>query len=163
MQPERPASFDAAVVAHIPYIERFVRKLAPRDDVEEITQDVLAYAMNRWNLYRPADGSIGTWLAWQVRSIVKQRRDKAKTLRKHFSDADPEAVLAVRSSQPQQENIVMANQTLRRLSRSRGGRMLVRVASGELMREVGAKRGVTHQRVHQLIEEARVNLKKVAA
>lgn len=159
---DRPAEFDAKLVAYTEYIKGFIRKIAPQENTEEVTQDVMLYALEKWHLYRPNDGGFGTWLSWQVRTVVAGYRGKAKTRRKHFSEANLDELLPFRSTEPRQENIVMATQTVRKLSRSRGGRMLVRLATGERMHEIGARRKISHQRVEQLVSRARKQIKKVA-
>ncbi|MCG7507085.1 sigma-70 family RNA polymerase sigma factor [Mesorhizobium retamae] len=159
---ERPAEFDQKLEAHIDYIKNFIRKIAPQENLEEVTQDVMLYALEKWHLYRPDDGGFGTWLSWQVRTVVEGYRGKAKTRRKYFSEADVGELLPFRSTEPQQENIVMAAQMVRKLSRSRGGRMLVRLAAGERMYEIAARRKISHQRVEQLISKERKKIQKVA-
>jgi RNA polymerase sigma factor (sigma-70 family) len=153
---QRPKEFDAQLVAYLPGLRNHAKRFVAREDVDELVQDTVAYALQRWTLYRDAEGTFATWLQWQMRAVIANRKEKAGTKKRKHKDVP---IDGLRLTTPaRQEDIVYAGQIVRRLSRSRDGRMLVRLGKGEKLREIGERRGITHERVRQLTERARENL-----
>ncbi|TJV67343.1 MAG: hypothetical protein E5X76_32755 [Mesorhizobium sp.] len=97
-----------------------------------------------------------------MRSIAQGKRQVAANKKKNMPAAGETALVGL-STSARQEDITYASQIVRRLSRSRDGRMLVRLGKGEMLREVGARRGITHERVRQLTAQARERLVKAVA
>ncbi|TPM59001.1 sigma-70 family RNA polymerase sigma factor [Mesorhizobium sp. B2-2-4] len=164
---KRPAVFDAAVMAYRPALIKLARKLTNTpDEREELVQDTLAYVFSHWANFRndptaPKNGMYN-WLTLNMRSIAQGKRNVAANARKNMPRASELAASMV-SVAASQENIVYAKQIVRRLSRSREGRMLVRIGGGEMLKDIGKRRGIGAERVRQLTDRARDGLKKVAA
>ncbi|MBZ9921666.1 sigma-70 family RNA polymerase sigma factor [Mesorhizobium sp. BR1-1-7] len=158
----RPAAFDNAVMAYLPALKKLARKLA-NNDADELVQDTMAYVFSHWTNFRgepsaPRNGMYN-WLTLNMRSLAQGKRSVAANARKNMPKAN-ESVLTSMATAPRQEDIAYANQVVRRLSRSREGRMLVRIGGGEMLKDVAAKRGIGVERVRQLTERARVRLVK---
>jgi DNA-directed RNA polymerase specialized sigma24 family protein len=164
---KRPEAFDAAVMAYIPGLKKLARKLTNTADArDELVQDTMVYAFSHWTNFRndppaPKNGMYN-WLTLNMRSIAQGKRQVAANAKKNMP-REPLSALVASATPASQENIVYANQIVRRLSRTREGRMLVRIGSGETLIEVGKRRGLCHERVRQLTERARESLMKVAA
>ncbi|HEU4984523.1 MAG TPA: sigma-70 family RNA polymerase sigma factor, partial [Nitrososphaera sp.] len=149
--PQRPAEFDRLLVKYMPGMYSHAKIFVRKHEIEELVQDTLAYALEKWRNYREAEGTFATWLQWQMRAVVQIRRSRYETRKKYTSNADAEKVMAVRSEPARQDELVYAGQVIGRLKRSRGGRMLLRRAKGEMLAEIGAKRKISQERVRQLI------------
>jgi RNA polymerase sigma factor (sigma-70 family) len=159
---DRPAEFDKRVVAHIPMLRKLAERYCHRNEWDEVVQETVESALMAWEKFRP-EGSFHRWLYWRFRGVTRQRgSDDGK--RRALIREDPEGLAAARASTPaRQEEIVFTTEVLRKLSRSREGRMLVRAASGETYGDIGRKRGIGGERVRQLCERAREKISKVAA
>ncbi|MBZ9943469.1 sigma-70 family RNA polymerase sigma factor [Mesorhizobium sp. BR1-1-13] len=158
----RPKAFDTKVLNYLPVLKKLARKLtSTADEREELVQDTLAYIFGHWTNFRP-DGGMYNWLTLNMRSIAQGKRQVAANKHKNMPRAG-ESALATMGTQPRQEDIVYANQIVRRLSRSRDGRMLVRLGGGEMLKDIGKRRGIGAERVRQLTDRARERLAKVAA
>lgn len=149
----RPTAFDARLVAHIPMLERLADRHCHPNEREEVVQTTLTAALDGWQSFRE-DGSFYKWLYWRFRDVCSRLRDRRK---RNLVVVDSDlADRTMMSARPQQEDIVFASEVLQRLSRSRGGRMLAWVGTGETMAEVSARRGgLSHQRVQELVSKAR--------
>jgi DNA-directed RNA polymerase specialized sigma24 family protein len=163
----RPATFDKAVMAYLPGLKKLARKLAnTADERDELVQDTMAYVFSHWTNFRndpsaPRNGMYN-WLTLNMRSIAQGKRQVAANARKNMPKETLAALVGV-STPANQEDIVYANQIVRRLSRSREGRMLVRIGGGEMLKDVAAKRGIGVERVRQLTERAREGLVRMVA
>lgn len=159
---QRPKEFDAKVMAYLPGLTKLARKLTNNTaEREDLVQDTMAFAFDRWQNFRE-DGGLWNWLQMNMRAILQMQRAKQATLSRRLPiKDDPEGrAVAKLSTAPRQEDITYANQVVRRLSRSRDGRMLVRLGKGEMLREVAEKRGIGTERVRQLTARARERLVK---
>lgn len=160
---DRPAEFDRRLVAHIPNMRRTATRFAKGDDRTEILQDALTYALDRWATFRNANGDyagFATWCTWQVRAVVHRRRERADAAKREAKFAPIEKITATVA--PRQENIVFAGQVVRRLSRTRDGRILLQAAKGEKKMDIGKRRGISGERVRQLSERARERITRTA-
>lgn len=160
----RPAEFDRRLVAHIPNMKRAAWRRAKGDDSAEILQDALAHALAKWATFRNEAGDyvgFATWCSWQVRAVVEKRRESARAAKRAAKFAPFDRVTPTVA--PRQENIVYAGQVVRRLSRSRDGRILLQAAKGESKTDIGKRRGITGERVRQLSERARERITRTAA
>lgn len=161
---DRPAEFDRRLVAHIPNMKRTATRFAKGDDRTEILQDALAHALAKWATFRNEAGDyagFATWCTWQVRAVVELRREAAGAAKRAAKLSPIEkADLTVG---PRQENIVFAGQVVRRLSRSRDGRILLQAAKGEKKIDIAKRRGISGERVRQLSERARERITRTAA
>lgn len=151
---QRTAAFDSAVMAYVPALKKLARKL-DKTDYEELLQDTLTYVFAKWQNFRadPAQPRSGmySWLTLTMRSIAQAKRQLVRP--KHVEIANWDKPVAAR-----QEETVFAGEVLSRLAQTREGRMLVRFAKGEKLREIGKRRGIGAERVRQLIEKARDRL-----
>lgn len=160
---QRPKDFDSRLMAYLPALRKLSVRLANPGEREDLVQDTLAYLLTNWTNFRNTDDETGqptykgfyTWVTLNMRSIAQAKRKSAATKAKHFIDRAADGI-----TKPQQEDIVYAGQVCRRLSRTREGRMLVRVGGGETLKEIGSKRGIGVERVRQLTERARTRLVK---
>lgn len=151
----RPAEFDARLAAHIPALRKRARMYVAHSQIDDLVQDVMASALENWQGYREGGGFV-TWLYWRMRAVMSARRDMASRQKRSCKTVDVSSVvLAVPA---QQENIAFAAQVVRKLCRSRGGRMLVRIGSGERQAEVAGKYKLSAQRVQQLVAKARAEI-----
>jgi DNA-directed RNA polymerase specialized sigma24 family protein len=155
-------------MAYLPGLKKLARKLTKTmDERDELVQDTMAYVFNHWTNFRndpsaPRNGMYN-WLTLNMRSIAQGKRHVAANARKNMPKETLAALVGV-STPANQEDIVYANQIVRRLSRSREGRMLVRIGGGEMLKDVAARRGIGVERVRQLTERAREELvRRVAA
>lgn len=72
----RPPAFDAMLLAHEPYIRSRIYALEKTTTKhDDIYQEVIATALERWSAYR-ATGNFAGWLYWLVRATV-QKRDRS--------------------------------------------------------------------------------------
>lgn len=160
----RPAAFDKAVMAYMPALTKLARKLTnTADEREELVQDTMAYVFSHWTNFRGEPGAprngMYNWLTLNMRSIMQGKRSVAANARKNMPRAS-EFAASLLGKPANQEDIVYANQVVRRLSYTRDGRMLVRIGGGETLNEVAGRRGIGRERVRQLTERARERLVK---
>lgn len=149
---QRPAAFDAHVMAYLPALKKLARKItSTEDDREELLQDTLEHAFSSWRNYRP-DGSMHKWLTLSMRSLAQRNRRRAATS-SHGALGDWDKPVAAN-----QEDIAYANGIIRTLTRTREGRMLVWRGRGDTLGEIGKRRGIGTTRVQQLVDKARARL-----
>lgn len=151
----RPAEFDARLMAYMPAIRGLAKRYAAKGDGEDLAQEVLEFALTKWQNYRP-DGGFYKWLQLNAFEIAQAKRRKRREPVCHNPDADV-------SVAARQENIVFADQIVRRLKRSRAGRMHLRYAAGESQTSIGRRRKISAARVHQLVNESTAEIRRVAA
>lgn len=153
----RPATFDSHVMAYLPALKKLARKLTNNDDDrEELLQDTLAYALSSWRNFR-ADSSkpksgIYNWLTLNMRALAQRNRRRAAS-GSHGALGDWDKPVAAN-----QEDIAYANGIIRTLTRTREGRMLVWRGRGDTLGEIGKRRGISANRVQQLVDKARARL-----
>jgi hypothetical protein len=164
---QRPKEFDAKVMAYLPALKKLARKLT---NTKTSRRACAGHAALRvWRIgrtsamirLRPRTAStigLRSTCVLSRRASVKERTQQEKTC----LSAD-EIALTRRKRQPRQEDITYANQIVRRLSRSRDGRMLVRIGGGEKLKEIGKRAASRTERVRQLTERARERLVKAVA
>lgn len=162
---QRPAAFDALLVAHLPGLRNFAKRRTSPDKVDELVQDTVAYALSKWANYRAEEDAFATWLQWQMCSVLTRNRESVRRKKRAAKEVSFDVVeLAVRLSEPaRQENIVDAATLMRRLSYTREGRLLAQIAKGETQRELAKKRGISDSRVDQLVQKARARVRRTAA
>lgn len=69
----RPPAFDSLLLAHEPYIRSRIFALEKATAKhEDIYQEVIATALERWSAYRTT-GNFAGWLYWLVRATVHKR------------------------------------------------------------------------------------------
>jgi DNA-directed RNA polymerase specialized sigma24 family protein len=166
----RPADFDAKVLAYIPMMRKFAAKLVPEEAREELVQDALLYTFEKWENFRgdwnaPKSGFV-EWLRFQMRGVASNnKRIYRKDERLVSGDADrgefgDTSVFSAIAVAPQQEQITDAKKIVGSLRHSRGGRILLRRAMGDKLREIAVKQKVSHEYIRVLEHQARAKLVK---
>lgn len=149
----RPAEFDAQLVRYLPGLHKLAIKLRPlnrNDERDELVQATLCKALEAWRSYRP-ENSPYTWLQYLMRSINQVDIKKAKQQREiasRMAGAEYQAAL------PSQEHSVALSDVLAGMAPDIRDDM-VEVAMGSDMAVVGARRGVTRERVRQVFAAER--------
>lgn len=148
----RPATFDSHVMAYLPALKKLARRITSNDDErEELLQDTLIYAFDNWHKFRP-EGGMYNWLTLNMRSLAQRNRRRA-TANAAASFGDWSKPVPAN-----QEDIVYAGQIIRKLTRTREGRMLVWRGRGDTLGEIGKRRGISANRVQRLVDKARARL-----
>lgn len=146
----RPAGYDAQVLAHMPLIRRIASSYCLRHpangEVEDFVQDALAEAFRIGHLF---DGryKFSSWIFFACRSVIAERRKP-----------QPSLMPATDSVPARQHDYAELSEALRRLSGNRASDMLVRHAMGSDFAEIGQAFGITKQRAHQLVRRERAAL-----
>jgi len=142
----RPAEFDKRLMAYMPAIRKSVNLRVPYAKREDTMQEALADIIGNWEKFRHDGDYRGffVWLKWRVMAVVSKDRQKRSEPVCHKDDADV-------SVAPRQDDIVLAGQVVRRLKRTRAGRMHLRYAAGESQTSIARKRKISSARVQQLV------------
>lgn len=152
---ERPASFDAAVLAYMPFIRRMVNRANPKS-TEDMVQDVVVEAMATWHLYN-SNYKFGTWMRLVVRNVTGAQRLAASRKKRTAAFVPIDKVSL--SVAPSQHDYAELSEALRNLSGTRDSDVLMRLAMGEGLAEVGEDMGLSRERVRQLAERERARLR----
>ena len=75
----RPASFDALLMANLPYVRTIARRCSLPQDREDIINETVAVALERWNRFRP-DGNMARWLGYLTTEVAGRRYAKRPTI-----------------------------------------------------------------------------------
>ena len=152
----RPADYDAKVVAYRPFIHKMARvRSAGNDDVEEVVADTMVLAFAYWRRYNTAY-KFGTWLDLLVRNVVQSRKQKRRVRRASYHVDIDDTGLA---SMPNQDESAELARVLAHMPAGRNGRILMQIAMGEELAAIGADYGISKQRVKQIGEETRGKLR----
>lgn len=157
---QRPAEFDARLMAYLPGLRKLAAKMVPRQYREDLVTDTIMFALERWENFRE-DGGMWGWLSWNMRGIVTNSAKKAANERKTavFIPIEDHMNLSVAG---EQEGYVDLSDALRRAASHRHGPVLLRRAMGDSLKEIAAERGVSIERVRQQEEAARASLRAAA-
>lgn len=159
---QRPAEYDAKIVAYRP----FMRKLASlrgvqSADMEEFIQDVMVEAFIRYKHYRPDTYKLTTWIIMLVRNVYHRRRLYAQAGGRRGVTVDIEDVtLAV---EPDQETLVDLAIAMDALPKDRDGEIWLRRAQGEELAEIGRDFGISRERARQLAARGRQRMERKLA
>lgn len=166
---DRPPEFDAKIVQWMPFLRKMARRMESRSqDREELIQNTVMTALHRWASYKE-DGSFPGWLVFQMReqcAVHRRRaaRRKETSLSKtHFVGIDEVVTFdnwTVVSAPATQEQHTEARQVIDAMGDGRPGSVLLRLAMGEELREIGDDLGVSRARVQQIGARARSDLIK---
>lgn len=156
----RPPEFDTRLLAYMPALTRRAQRLAG-DDYEALLNDTVLFACEKWGNFRgnPAAPKSGfyMWLVWSMRGIHIGQRRKGR-LEVCSLEEIPD-----RGHAPTQEADTDLGLVADRLQGRRNGNMLMRLASGEKLREIGAEYGVSVERVRQICGDERRKLAGMVA
>ena len=134
----RPASFDAILLAHEPYIRSRMYTLEKDTSKhEDLYQEIITTALERWPQFR-ATGNFAGWLYWVARSIVYKRERSAE-----FGPAP-------RCAEPTQEYATDISLALDRCTEE-----MLLSACGHSEAEIALRAGITPAAVHYRIKKAR--------
>jgi len=154
----RPKWYDDKLVAYMPFIRKFANRAVRNSDSDDLAQEICASACAKWQSYN-VDYGFGTWVRWMARDTLKNRRAytaaQMRAAREVAVDADSHGLAVA----PAQESSVDLSAVLSHLSETRSGAMLVRLAMGDFLPEIGADLGISKQRVKQLIDIERGRLR----
>lgn len=153
----RPAWYDEKLVAYAGRIARLARVFGGRQH-EEVAQDIYLDAINRWDRYVPDQYSFAMWLKLCARNVASKRKQYRMAQMRHADVCAFDEAYTM-SAQPTQHEAMELSDTVRHL-KGRGGQILLRVATGEFMHEIGAELGVSKQRVEQIVRQERAALRK---
>lgn len=145
---ERPKEFDDRVLAYMPGLRALAKRISSEPD--ELVSDTLIYAFKNWKSFRP-DGAFWAWISLNMRSISQQR---AKRNRLHTCRVD----LAMLVPTPARQEHAVDLEKVRKKLNNRVGRVLLRHASGESMREIGVDMGIGKESVRHICNVARARL-----
>lgn len=142
----RPASFDALLMANLPYVRATARRCCAPQNREDLVNEAVATALERWQRFRP-DGNMARWLAYITREVAK-RRYNAPVVYEEPAGA----------TQPSQEAHIDLTRAVERLA-PRERHAVLGVAFGKTLAEIGAEMGgVSKQRVDQIVRVGRRRL-----
>jgi RNA polymerase sigma factor (sigma-70 family) len=168
----RPAEFDARLVAYRPFIRKVIRSRARREDWEDLEQEAFEDACRRWSTFRGEDYSFATWLAFVARGVVQaHKRYKAAQMRAGMEwsmDTDRTGATGrdflgeswLPSAPATQADHVELSAVLGHLAATKNGSMLLRHAMGDERADIAAERGVSRQRIEQILRQERERLRK---
>lgn len=156
----RPAAFDARVIAYLPGLRSLAAKMVPRAYREDLVTDTVMFALERWQNYRE-DGGMWNWLAWNMRGIVTNGAKKAANEKKRavFVQIDDYMNLSVPGSQAGYTEL---SDTLRNVATHRHGSVLLRRAMGDGLKEIADERGTSVEWVRQMEVSARAHVRAAA-
>jgi len=154
---QRPAEYDAALVRYQNLMRKKANMYVGRDKADDLVADTCLRALRRWRMYNPAY-NMGTWLLVLMRNVMHDQKNAANALMRRGRTVDADNIVI--SSQPNQEQLTELSQVMSALPDGREGEILLRLAMGEELAEVGVDYGISRERVRQLGEKARNSLRK---
>lgn len=156
----RPAEFDALLVKYLPGLRALAFKLrpsTPADEREDLVNSTILKALENWHKYREG-ASPFPWLSLLMRGIARDELDKAKALKRtavHMLDGDFQAHL------PNQEHAADIGLVLAQITPSLRAEF-VEIAIGTPCAQLAAGRGVTKQRMDQIVKAEQARLRGLA-
>lgn len=170
----RPDWYDRQLVDYLPFARKCANRFAALygDDADEIVQDFYVEACNRWASYDAENYRFGTLVYLTTRSAANDRmtrkRAKMRTGLETSMDADrmgpngDDYVCGswLPSAPATQAGYVELSEVLRWLSTTKNGALLVRHAMGEEQTDLATERGVSRQRMEQIMRQERARLRK---
>lgn len=147
----RPAEFDALMVAYTPGLYQTARTRYHWHETEDLVQSTLAWALAEWRKYR-AGRSPMPWLAGGMANIVTERK-----VARDWDAANVERVEADALSPPAQEHTTELRQVIGLLG-PRDRDVMARVAIGCTLQDIGRAQSVSIERARQLVGRARERL-----
>lgn len=150
----RPATFDAAILAMLPVAKAFIdRREFNAQQREDILQLAVERALTNWDRY-PGTYSLKTWFIWQVRKVIEQDRAAA---RRDPSTTAVEVPLALADREPSAEDF--AASIIHDVPQERRG-MVLSLVAGKTLREIAVEEGVCHQAIASRLATLRAQLRR---
>lgn len=154
----------------LPYRDRllaytpFIRKRAnwycgihpANGDPNDFIQDVFLLGLQREQVYN-ARYTFGTWVRYLCRMVADRNKQKRQTAAGSARHVEIDAAFSL-SVPPAQQTYAELSETLRRLSGTRDSHVLMRIAMGDELHEIGEDMGISKERVRQLCVRERGRL-----
>lgn len=156
----RPAEFDAALLKYTTGLANLAMKLRPtasRQDREDLVQATLLKALEVWQTYR-TDKSPYTWLRYLMRAIAyddAERQGKIAKLKLRLPG------VSVTITEPNQEWATDLALVTSQIAPELRDDMLD-LAAGAQLAEPAARRGVSRERIRQMVDRERERLEALA-
>jgi RNA polymerase sigma factor (sigma-70 family) len=152
----RPATFDARVIAFLPAIRRTAEKCRTADP-EDMAQDIVLRALETWTNYRD-DGNFYGWLNNTARNIGARSKlyRERNVLCGDFEDIG--VAPQVPGSQESATDLCLVLSSLPPRDRS----IMSQVAKGHTLTEIGSAHGLSAERARQIIDACRARLRAAA-
>lgn len=154
----RPTTFDARLVAHLPFLRRLANRFVPRPQRrEEIVQETVARALEKWASFRE-DGAFRAWLRFIFWNVNNPERPEMKMELRTLGKSDN--AFAVLATGPAQEDAVELSEALARLGAlsPEDRSIIIADAIGNSQAEIAAMEGITRQAVNNRVRRARNTL-----
>lgn len=152
----RSAEFDAMLVKYMPGLENLAKRLMPKDH-ENLLGDTIVWALEKHgNFYgditRERGGGFWKWMSINMLSRAQGMRRKGQ-LRIVTND------FAMPVTQPNQHYNLELREVVDGLQ-DREGKVLLRIALGETLQDVGNDIGLSKERIRQIHKVARIQFNK---
>ena len=154
----RPASFDARVMAYMPAMKRMASRLTrDREQRDDLVTDTIIFCLANWEKFRE-DGGLHNWIYWSMRGVSSNgRRLRRVSL---IQDSDGRHMQNLKQM-PNQLDALALKEAVIHLN-TRTGNALLLYIMGETFNEIAADIGVSPQRAHKMSQEARLALRAAA-
>lgn len=151
----RPAEFDAAVVALIPRLLRRARKHEWNPAYhEDLVNEAIELGLRRWRSFRNEQSLFG-WLDLKMREVQNQKGRSGRPTKVDLTDN--------LSTPERQTNIVYCRQILDIVDADEDGDMLLSRVDGRTFLEIATNHGISESYARKRIGVVREKLAKVAA
>lgn len=153
----RPTGFDAAITAYLPMLRRQARYMAGAHH-EDLLQDTIVMMLGLADKCR-----IETFRTWAQLIMRRAAGNHKRAMRAEKRSAPTVSIAAAYSvaTAPNQEYATDLAIVTDALAGIKNGDIVLRRADDELLREIGAERGVSREAVRQLEEKARARIKDI--
>lgn len=146
---QRPAGFDAQVLACLPKLNRMASRLTYRDNREDLVNSTVERALRLWS--QRGSYKIDVWLIYMMRAVAYEERQKLGDPSLSLDDI----AMKYRGHQLQetadQEHVADASLIMRAVEAGPHADVMTLIAQGFTTDEVGKQLGVSKQRVHQKV------------
>lgn len=153
----RPPGFDAALLAYMPTLRRKARYMAGARH-EDLLQDTLIMMLGSASKCRVE--TFRTWAQIMMRRAASNHKRAMRAEKRAAPTVDLKAAYRIGTA-PTQEFATDLAIVTDALSGIKHGDIVLRRADDELLREIGAERGISREAVRQLEEKARARLKDI--
>jgi RNA polymerase sigma factor (sigma-70 family) len=157
----RPAWYDAQLLAYTPFIEKMANRAYPNGNADELVQEIYLLALRKWDRYNQSY-KFGTWLIQLCRNVVSERKHAASRKKRAAVHVTIDATGIEHTKHvaidPSQHSYAELSEALRRLSGTRDSDALMRLAMGDELQDVAIDMGISRERVRQLAARERVRL-----
>lgn len=153
----RPHGFDAALTAYMPTLRRQAKYMAGARH-EDLLQDAVVMMLGLASKCRVE--TFRTWAQIIMRRAASNHKRAMRAGQRAAPTVDIKAAYHVATA-PNQEFATDLAIVTDALAGIKNGDIVLRRADDELLREIGAERGVGREAVRQLEEKARARLKDI--